>query len=678
MRNKAFNHKQIAARIDADPRDVPLILSLLQRDRKIEQVDRGRYMFVQTRDEITGILDFNQRGMAFLVSDSLDEDIKIKEGDTLDAFHGDEVKVNVRFSRKTGKAKAFVTEVIRRAKTRFVGEVSLAGKHCFIIPNQGNIHTDFYVPQGKTKNAKDGDKVLIQFKDWPDDAKNPFAEIIEVYGPAGQNDAEMHSIVAEFGFEVNFPPEVERAAQDLPHQITEDEIKKREDFRNTLTITIDPEDAKDYDDAISFQNMEDGTYEIGIHIADVSHYVQSGSLIDQEALKRGTSVYLVDRTIPMLPEVLSNELCSLNPNQDSLCYAVIFKMNPSAKVLKYRIAKTVIHSDRRFTYEEAQERIQSGEGDHAQEVQTLNKLAHILRKNRFSAGAINFETVEFKFELDEKGKPLEVKPKHRFDAHKMIEEFMLLANRTIAKHVHEKYQNLHIPYRVHEEPAPEKLSEFVSAASGFGYTIDLTSHKSLSKSINAMVKDVDGKPEADILQPLAIRSMEKAYYTSKKTSHFGLAFQFYTHFTSPIRRYPDLILHRVLFQFIKSNKLPSENIEAVCKQSSEREQKAVNAERASIKYKQVEYLQNYLGEEFDGIISGVTEWGVYVEILENKCEGMVRIRDIKGDQYDFYADKRKIVGRRTRNEYGIGQRVLIRVKNTNIERRTIDFEFVGI
>ncbi|MBR9860451.1 ribonuclease R [bacterium] len=674
--NTALNYKQIGAQLDINPSDIPQILDLLVKDSKIKQVDRGKFMYVKTRDEITGVLDFNQRGIAYLMVENLDEDIKIKPGDTLDAFDGDTVHVKVAYSKGKRKAKAFVTEVVQRARTTFVGTVSKSGRHYFIIPDHNKIHTDFYVPEKKAKNANHGDKVLVRFTDWPADAKNPFAEVVEVFGPAGENTAEMHAIVAEFGFDTHFEDAVEQAAQKLPKTISQEEIAKRKDFRNTLTFTIDPEDAKDFDDALSFKRLEDGWLEIGVHIADVSHYVQTRDKIDEEALDRGTSVYLVDRTIPMLPEVLSNELCSLRPHEDSLCYAVIFKINENAEIREYEIVKTVIHSDHRYSYEQAQEGIINGKGEHAEELALMNKIAKRLRKARFNAGAINFETTEFRFKLDDKGKPLSVVPKQRFDAHKMIEEYMLLANRTVAKHVSTKAKNLAIPYRVHEEPSFEKLQEFVETAANFGYKIDTSSNHKLAHSINSMVQDLEGKLEADILQPLAIRSMEKAYYTTKKTSHFGLAFPFYTHFTSPIRRYPDLITHRYLHEYLTTGKTPNqEAIERMCKHSSEQEQKAVNAERASIKYKQIEYLQSYIGNEFEGIISGVTEWGIYVEIIENKCEGMVRIKDIPGDNYDFYPKSKKVIGQRTKNEYGMGQRVQIRIKNTNIDRRTVDFEF---
>ena len=452
---------------------------------------------------------------------------------------------------------------------------------------------------------------------------------------------------------------MEAAASSLGDEIPASEIQKRKDYREVLTLTIDPEDAKDFDDALSFQELGEGKMEVGVHIADVSHYVTPGSEIDQEALKRATSVYLVDRTVPMLPERLSNALCSLRPHEDSLCFAVLFRLDEHGNVLDYKFAKTVIHSDHRFSYEEAQVGIEKGSGPHAKVLQKLNAVAKILRQKRFEHGAINFETTEFKFELDSQFRPVRLYPKLRKDAHKMIEEYMLLANKYVAMHLYKKNKKMPIPYRVHEEPGEEKLREFAEMAKQFGYAIDLTSYKTLAKSINQMVQKVEGTVEGDILQPLAIRSMEKAYYTSEKTGHFGLAFDYYAHFTSPIRRYPDLITHRMLFDYL--NGKPSFNyqsVEKMARHSSAQEQKAVNAERASVKYKQVEYLSQFKGEEFEGVISGVTDWGIYVEIIENKCEGMVRLRDLRDDHYTYIQDKKKVVGQRTGRTYELGQRCL--------------------
>lgn len=676
--NKPLNYKQIAAKLpEIDKQEVAEILELLIRDNKIERKDRGQYIYIKTRDEVVGVLDFNQRGDAYLVADNLDKDIKIKAGNTLDAFDGDEVSVKVTYSRGTGKIKAFVTEVKKRARTTYVGTINGNGNSFFIIPDGTKMHTDFYVPKEKINGAKDGDKVIFKYRDWPAKAKNPYASIVQVLGPAGDNTTEMHAIVAEFGFATKFDDNVEAAAAKLPKEISKDEIAKRKDYRGITTFTIDPEDAKDFDDALSFQKLDNGNFEIGVHIADVSHYVTPGDIIDTEALNRATSVYLVDRTIPMLPERLSNELCSLRPHEESLCFAVIFELDDSGKVLNYSFAKTVIYSDHRFSYEQAQEVIASKKGDYASEIEIMNSIAKKLRNARFKNGAINFETTEFRFELDEKGKPIGVYPKVRADAHKMIEEYMLLANKYVATHLYTKNDKMPLPFRVHEEPSAEKLAEFAETAANFGFNIDITSFKGLAKSINEMVAKVEGTLEGDILQPLAIRSMEKAYYTSKKTGHFGLAFEYYAHFTSPIRRYPDLITHRMLFDYLSKTKAFNYNeVERMAKHSSNQEQKAVSAERASVKYKQVEYLSGFKGSEFEGIISGVTDWGLYVEIVENKCEGMVRLRDMTGDNFNFIPEKKMVIGQRTKQTYSMGQRVWIRVKNTNLAKRNIDFEFV--
>ena len=676
--NKALNYKQISAQVDSiDPKDVSLILNLLVRDGKIEHIDRSKFLYRKSSDELVGTIDFNQRGDAYVTVENLDKDIKVRPGDTLDAFQGDTVKVRLSYTKKSTKPRAFVTDVVQRARTTFVGTLSVNGPLHFVIADSNKLHTDFYIPQEKTKGASNGDKVLIKFRDWPSSAKNPYAQIIEVFGKAGSNTAEMHAIVAEFGFSTSFPPAVEHEAQQLSIDF-ESELKKRRDYRNICTFTIDPDDAKDFDDALSIRHLDNCNIEVGVHIADVSHFVIEGGIIDQEAVNRATSVYLVDRTIPMLPERLSNELCSLRPHEDSLCFATIFTLSKDAKVLKYEFAKTVIHSDHRFAYEDAQEIIQGAEHELSSEITLLNKLAKKLRQQRFDNGAINFETTEFKFELDAAGKPIAVAPKLRFDAHKLIEEFMLLANKYVAMQMYTKNNKAPIPYRVHEEPSPEKLQEFATTAATFGYKIDIQDYKKLSKSINEMVQKVEGTLEGDILQPLAIRSMEKAYYTAKKTGHFGLAFEHYAHFTSPIRRYPDLITHRMLFDYLSKNKTKTvDQIEPLCKHCSEQEQKAVNAERASVKYKQVEYLSGFKGEEFEGIISGVTEWGIYVEIIENKCEGMVRVKEIKGDNYSFYPEQKKVIGNRTKKTYAMGDRVWIKIKQTNLQRRTVDFEFIN-
>lgn len=678
--NRSLNHIQISAQVPHIKKDeVIRILNQLVADKRIVKPTVGKFMYeIKNTKEIEGILDFNSRGDAYLVADNLDKDIKIKQGNTLDAFDGDLVRVKFTYVVGKTKPKAFVNQVIKRHRDNFVGTISSNGKAFFIIPDNSKIHTDFYLPKEYLKGAKNGDKVKFTFRDWPAKAKNPYAKVVEVFGRSGENSAEMHAIVAEFGFDTQFDDSVEVAANQLPKKTEQNEIDQREDYRKIATFTIDPADAKDFDDALSYQELQNGNIEIGVHIADVSHYVKPNDTIDQEAIKRATSVYLVDRTIPMLPEVLSNEICSLRPNEESLCFSVIFEFDNQANVKDYRFAKTIIYSDHRFSYEDAQSIIESKEGTFAREITQMNSIAGSLRERKYKNGAINFETTEFRFTLDSNGKPTSVIPKMRKDAHKMIEEYMLLANKYVAKHLYEKNNKMPIPFRVHEEPNQEKLIEFAETANNFGYKIDISDYKKLAASINDMVQQVQGTLEGDILQPLAIRSMEKAYYTTKKTGHFGLGFDFYAHFTSPIRRYPDLITHRMLFDYLQKTKTFSyENVESMASHSSKQEQKATSAERASIKYKQVEYMSGFKGEEFEGIISGITEWGIYVEIIENKCEGMIRMRDMKSDQFLFYPKKRIVRGSRTGKTYTMGDRIWIRVKNTDLTKRNIDFQIVS-
>jgi ribonuclease R len=678
--NKPLNYKQIGSKIPhMSFKEVSQTLEKLVREGQINSPSIGKYIFEKkATSEIEGTLDFNSKGEAYLVADNLDKDIKIKYGNTLDAFDGDLVKVKLSYVKGKSKPIAFVTTVIKRSREYIVGTLSSNRNTHFVVPDNNKIHTDFYIPKEYVKNAKNGDKVKIKFRDWPAKAKNPYARVIEVFGKAGNNSAEMHAIVAEFGFETRFSDAIEKAANQLPKTIDKEEIKNREDYRGITTFTIDPADAKDFDDALSFQELENGNIEIGVHIADVSHYVRPNEIIDKEAIKRATSVYLVDRTISMLPEVLSNHICSLRPHEESLCFSVIFEFDSKANVKNYRFAKTIIYSDHRFSYEDAQQVIESGKGLYAKELEIMNQIASKLRKDKYENGAINFETTEFRFTLDKNGKPIAVIPKVRKDAHKMIEEYMLLANKYVAKQLYVNNNKMPIPYRVHEEPSQEKLAEFAETALNFGFRIDTSNYKQLAASINKMVSQVQGTLEGDILQPLAIRSMEKAYYTTKKVGHFGLGFDYYAHFTSPIRRYPDLITHRMLHDYLKNKKSFDHNqVESMASHSSKQEQKATSAERASIKYKQVEYMSGFKGEEFEGIISGITEWGIYVEIIENKCEGMVRLRDIKGDQYSFYPDKKIAKGRRTGRTFNMGDKLWIRVKNTDLNKRNIDFQIIS-
>lgn len=677
---KSYNYKQITHELgitsQTQREDVIKILEVMEKEEIIEAVDRGRYRYVPDFSLFTGKVEFTQRGAAFVLVDELEEDIYISKSLTGMALNGDTVTVELIRQKKGSRLEGKIIEVVERARTEFVGTVQRMKKFAFVIPDNSRIHVDFFVPIENMNKAKDGDKVLVELLDWPIGTPNPYGKVSSILGKAGEHDTEMHAIVAEFGFKAEFEANVLADADGFPDTISKEEIKKRKDFRKTLTFTIDPEDAKDFDDAISFKKLDNGHFEIGVHIADVSHFVRPNSALDDEAFNRATSVYLVDRTIPMLPERISNHLCSLKPNVDRLAFAVVFEMDKNADIVNYWIGKTVIHSDRRFSYEEAQEVIEGKSKEYKEEIQKLNELALKLRNQRYKNGAISFESDEFRFKLDEHGKPIEVFKKVRKEAHKMIEDYMLLANKTVAKHVYTKIKKT-LPYRVHESPNIEKMAFFIQTAKKFGYLIDTKSQESISASINSMVERSEGKVEANILHPLAIRSMEKAVYTTKDTYHFGLNFDYYTHFTSPIRRYPDLIVHRLLFDYLNKKNAPSvEDIEKACKHSSQMEQKATQAERASTKYKQIEFLSDFVGDVFTGIISGVTEWGIFVELKDNHCEGMVRISDMKGDFYEFYEKDLSVVGRRTGRRYTFGDEVKIRIKKTNMNKRTADFSLI--
>jgi len=677
---KSYNYKQITHQLGiSSPEqkdDVIKILQVMEKEEIIEAVERGKYRYIPDYSLFTGIVEFTQRGAAFVLVDDLDEDIYISKSLTGMALNGDTVTVELIRQKKGSRLEGKIIEVVERARTQFVGTVQRMKKFAFIIPDNSRIHVDFFVSIEDMNKAKDGDKVLVDLIDWPLSTPNPYCRVTKILGKAGEHDTEMHAIVAEFGFKTEFEQNVLDDAEGFPDKISKEEIQKRKDLRDTLTFTIDPVDAKDFDDAISYKKLENGNHEVGVHIADVSHFVRPNSALDDEAFDRATSVYLVDRTIPMLPERISNHLCSLKPNVDRLAFAVIFELNNKADIVNYWVGKTVIHSDRRFSYEEAQEVIEGKSKELQTEIQQLNTLAHKLRDQRFKNGAISFESDEFRFLLDEQGKPVEVIKKVRVDAHKMIEDYMLLANKTIAKHVYTKIKKV-LPYRVHDSPNIEKMAFFIQTAKKFGYDIDTKSNEAISKTINHMVEKSEGKVEANILHPLAIRSMEKAVYTTKDTYHFGLNFNYYTHFTSPIRRYPDLIVHRLLFDYLNNKSAPKvDDVEKACKHSSQMEQKATQAERASSKYKQIEYLSDYVGEVFDGIISGVTEWGIFVELKDNHCEGMVRISDMKGDFYEFYEKDLSVVGRRTGRRFTFGDDVKVRIKKTNMHKRTADFSLI--
>lgn len=681
---KLLNHKQVAARLGIETinRNVIQLLEELKREGKIGEASRGKYHYENPINVVEGILDVNQRGSAYLVPDEGEEDIYVAAADLNHAFHGDRVEVTLYARKKKKKPEGFVSNIIKRNKTDFVGILERNRNFSFLIPDDRRMYVDIFIPNENLNKAADGQKVIARITDWPENAKNPFGKVVHVLGNPGDNDTEMHAIVAEFGFPLEFPQEVETEAKKIKTTISQNEIKKRIDFRDTLTFTIDPADAKDFDDALSFKKLENGNYEIGVHIADVSHYVRPNTKLEEEAFDRATSVYLVDRTIPMLPEMLSNGVCSLRPNEDKLTFSAVFEMDGEGKIYNQWLGKTVIHSKRRFTYEDAQERIESGEGDLAEELDILNKIAKKLNALRFKNGALSFETEEVKFNLDEKGKPIGVYVKERKDAHKLIEEYMLLANKKVAEFAYkyrakkQKEQNVFV-YRVHDAPEDTKLKEFTAFAKRFGYNLKMDSHKAITKSFNDLAIATEGKPEQHLLQSMAIRTMSKAIYTTQRTGHYGLAFDFYSHFTSPIRRYPDLMAHRLLEKYLNGEtEKPNPEWETRCKHSSQMEQKAAEAERASIKYKQAEYLQNSIGRVFNGIISGVTEWGIYVELVENKCEGMIRLNTLFDDYYEYNEKEKAIMGKRSRKKYRLGDPVRVKVKAADALKRQIDFLMV--
>lgn len=655
----------------------------MESKEKIRRTSDGQYVSTAESEYLQGKVDHVNPNFAYILTPEGEDDIWVKTGDLKFAVHGD--LVNVILTRASGRGfrpEGKVISIVKRNREEYVGRIEVSDKYSFVVPDNRHIHFDVFVYPEKAGKAKPNDKVMVKITKWHDrSSKNPMGEVTEVLGQAGDNDAEIHSIMAEFGLPFRFLEKVEKEADKISDLITKEEIEKRRDFRDVTTFTIDPFDAKDFDDALSIRALEKGKYEIGVHIADVSHYVEPDTILDKEAVDRATSVYLVDRTIPMLPERLSNGLCSLRPDEEKLTFAAVFEMDASGKISSKWFGRTIIKSNRRFTYEEAQERIEGLDSDFTKEVVTLNNIAKKLRDQRFQDGAVNFETVEVKFQLDEDGKPLKVIPKVRKDAHKMIEEFMLLANREVATYIYKWREkgkedgSKTFVYRVHDDPDPEKLNTFASFAAKFGHKLDLK--KNISSGLNSLLGSIEGKPEQNVLESIAIRSMAKAKYTTDPRGHFGLAFDHYSHFTSPIRRYPDVMVHRLLQHYLdKGKSVDQEDYEALCMHSSEREKRAADAERASIKYKQVEFMQTMLGQEFDGIVSGVTEWGIFVEITSTKCEGMVRLADLADDHYEFDEKNYRVIGRKNKRIITLGDPVKVLVAKTDIDRRTIDLEMV--
>lgn len=683
--NTALNSKQVSAKLNIrDPESREIIFEILKEEAQknvLKEISHGKFQLHELKTFIEGIVDLTNDGSAYIVTDDPAEtDIFVAPRKLRNALNGDRVKVYVYAKSRGQRKEGEVIEILQRHKMEFTGIVKLSDRFAFFIPDDRKMMHDIFIPISELNGAKNGIKAVAEITDWPAGAKNPIGRIKHVLGVQGENDTEMNAILAEYGFPLAFAKEVEDESEEISDTISQDEIRRRRDFRSVLTFTIDPFDAKDFDDALSFKKLENGNYEVGIHIADVSHYIQPDSALDKEALDRATSVYLVDRVIPMLPERLSNGLCSLRPKEDKLCFAAVFELDEEAHVVNEWFGKTIIHSDRRLTYEEVQQIIEDKAGEFADDILKLNALAYKLRERKFKNGAISFESTEVKFRLDEAGHPVGVYIKERKDAHKLIEDFMLLANRKVAEHVSKMgkgKQKYTFVYRVHDSPKPDSLANFAQFAARFGYRINTKSDKEIAKSLNFLMEDVEGKKEQNVLTQLAIRSMAKAIYTTKGTSHYGLAFDHYTHFTSPIRRYPDVMVHRLLFHYLNGGQSANEAYyEKLCQHCSQMEKKAADAERASVKYKQAEFLQDQIGVVYTGIISGVTEWGMYVEIIENKCEGMIRLREISDDFYTLDEKNYAIIGQRKRKVYRLGDEVQIRVKNVDLTKKQIDFSLV--
>ena len=655
------------------------ILNEMAEDDFIQVMENGHFKLNNHGIILTGKFQRKSNGKNTFVPEDGSEPIFIAERNSGHAMHGDKVKISLTAKRKGRKVEGEVIEILERAKETFVGTLKVDKHYAFLLTEDRTLANDIFIPRDMLKGGKDGDKAVVKVTKWPEDAKNPIGKVIDILGQAGDNTTEMHAILAEFGLPYVYPKNVETAAENISDIITPEDYAEREDFREITTFTIDPKDAKDFDDALSIRPLKPGLWEVGVHIADVTHYVKEGSCIDKEAEKRATSVYLVDRTIPMLPERLCNLLCSLRPNEEKLAYSAIFEMNDKAEVKNKRIVKTVIKSDRRFTYEEAQAVIETGEGEFKDEILKLNELAQILRTNRMAAGAVDFDRVEVRFEIDEKGKPLSVYFKESKEANKLIEEFMLLANRTVAECIGKVPKDKKakvFPYRIHDLPDPDKLENLNWFVNRFGYKIRTSGSKTeVSKSLNKLLKEVHGKKEQNLVEMVSLKAMQKAKYSTVNIGHYGLAFDYYTHFTSPIRRFPDMMVHRLLARYLAGGRSAQQTkYEDLCDHSSEMEQIAANAERASIKYKQVEFMKDRLGQEFDGTISGVTEWGIYVEINENKCEGMIPMRDLDDDYYDFDEKAYCLTGRRYRKTYSLGDPIRIKVARANLERKQLDFE----